>query len=172
MSSIPLPSARSPLILALDFGSSSVRAILVDALGREIEGAVVQTKHSLRTTPDGGAEFPADELIERVCGAVDALLALQPEAARRIGAVGLSSFASNVLGLDQTGQAITPIYTYADTRAAPDADRLRETMSEVEIHDRVGTMIHASYLPARFAWLARTRPALVALVRTWMSLGD
>ncbi|MBI3761012.1 MAG: gluconokinase [Chloroflexi bacterium] len=172
MSSIPLPSAHSPLILALDFGSSSVRAILVDALGREIEGAVVQTKHSLRTTPDGGAEFPADELIERVCGAVDALLALQPEAARRIGAVGLSSFASNVLGLDQTGQAITPIYTYADTRAAPDADRLREMMSEVEVHDRVGTMIHASYLPARFAWLARTRPALVELVRTWMSLGD
>jgi gluconokinase len=172
MTVTPPTQARPPFILALDLGSSSVRAILIDALGREIEGAVVQTKHTLHTTPDGGAEDWPNEMLQRLGNAIDSLLADSPKLAAQIGAVGMSSFVGNVLGLDDHDEPITPLYAYADTRAAPDAARLRATLDEAEVHDRVGTMLHASYLPARLTWLARTQPSAYGQVRRWVAFGD
>jgi gluconokinase len=172
MTIISPESARTPLVLALDLGSSSVRAILMDALGREVQGAVVQTRHTLHTTPDGGAEDWPDEMFDRLAAAIDGLLGGSPELARHIGAVGVSSFVSNVFGLDSAGRPLTPLYAYADTRAAPDAARLRRELDEAQVHDRVGTMLHASYLPARLAWLARTQPSVFDQVRHWVAFGD
>jgi gluconokinase len=172
MTVVSAEHARTPLVLALDLGSSSLRAILMDALGREVEGAVVQTKHTLHTTADGGAEDWPDEMLERLYTAVDGLLEKAPEAAREVRAVAMSSFVSNVLGVDDEGRAITPLYAYADTRAAPDAAHLRATLDEAEVHSRVGTMLHASYLPARLAWLKRTQPSAYEQVRCWVSFGD
>ena len=37
---------------------------------------------------------------------------------------------------------------------------------------RTGTLIHTSYLPARFRWLARTQPELLAASRYWLSFGE
>jgi gluconokinase len=111
-------------------------------------------------------------MFERLGSAIDKLLADTPEQAQHIGAVGISSFVSNVFGIDAGGQPLTPLYAYADTRAAPDAARLRHELDEVETHDRVGTMLHASYVPARLAWLARTQPSVFERVRHWVSFGD
>ena len=173
MTVIAADQARPPLVLALDLGSSSVRAILMDALGREVQGAVVQTKHTLRTTPDGGAEDWPDEMLDRLCAAIDSLLAaVSSQQAAHIGAVGMSSFVGNVLGLDHENEPVTPLYAYADTRAAPDATHLRATLNEADIHDRVGAMLHASYLPARLTWLARTQPSAYRQVRRWVAFGD
>jgi gluconokinase len=74
--------------------------------------------------------------------------------------------------LDADGVAISPIYTYADTRCAADARQLREHYDEIAVLQRTGCRIRANYLPAKIAWLKRTQPDLFDHTRTFASLSD
>src|SRR5215471_19013782 len=66
--------AECPLVLALDVGTSSVRALLYDVLGRAVEGAQSRTAYEMKITPDGGVEADADELVDLACSTIDALI--------------------------------------------------------------------------------------------------
>src|SRR5574341_1548322 len=172
MASIDLNDAHPPFILTLDIGTSSMRAMLFDARTRAINGVEAQIKYKMRTTPDGGVEADADEMLERSVGAIDQVLARAGKYASHIAAVASDSLASTVLGVDAEDRAATPIYTWADTRGATQVEELRMRFGERAIHQRVGTLFHTSYLPARFLWLARERTEIFRRARHWMSLGE
>lgn len=127
------------------------------------------------TTPDGGVVLDADAAVEAVAETIDALLARAGDRGRAIAAVAFDTLVGNVLGVDEAGRPLTPVYTYADTRNAPDAQALRHELGPdgaAAAHDRTGCLIHTSYLPARFRWLARTEPDLFGRVARWVSLGE
>lgn len=163
---------KPPFVLTLDIGTSSLRAMLFEADARPIPGVEVQIKYEMRTTADGGVEADADEMFERANQAIDALLTSAGALAGQIAAVASDSMVSNVLGVGEDGRAVTPIYTYADTRSARAVVELRRRLNERAVHQRVGTLFHSSYLPARFLWLGREHPHLLERARWWMSLGE
>ncbi len=165
-------NSASPFVLTLDIGTSSLRAMVFDAQAHAVKGIETQIKYEMRTTPDGGSEADPDVMFGYACQAIDTVLQLAAGAEIRIGAVGSDQMVSNVLGVDEAGRAVTPVYTYADTRAANEVAELRAQLEEEKVHQRVGTMFHTSYLPARFIWLARQRHAEFARARWWMSLGE
>jgi len=158
--------------VALDIGTSSIRVALFDRLGRAVEGLAVQRAHEFRTTVDGASEADPDALLELVWGCLDGVLARAGPLAAEIAGVATCTFVSNVLGVDEAGQAVTPLTTYADTRAASEVPGLRAEFDEQEVHDRTGCPFHPSYLPARFRWLARAQPDLFRRVARWVSLGE
>ena len=158
-------------VLTLDIGTSSLRAMLFDAAAQPT-GAEVQIRYEMHTTADGGVEADPDEMFEHACHAMDQILAAAGPDAQSIKAVGSDSLVGNILGVDAAGRAVTPVYTYADTRAAREVTELRARFDERAVHQRVGTFFHTSYLPARFLWLARAHPDLLARSRWWMSLGE
>ncbi len=169
-----LPLA-TPLTLTLDIGSSSTRAILFDGRAQVVEGMVEQRSTTMTTTPDGGAVFDAGHLVESVIGVIDALLARAGDLRGRIAAVATDTLVGNVLGVDAAGNPVTPVFTYADTRNAVDAQALRAELGPTgaaQAHDRTGTLIHTSYLPARFRWLGRAEPARFAAAARWVSVGE
>ncbi|MDE3090697.1 MAG: gluconokinase [Chloroflexota bacterium] len=160
------------MILTLDIGSSSLRAMLFDANARALPGSESQIKYEMRAAPDGGIEADADELLGYAERAIDEVLARAGEGAANIAAVASDSLAANVLGVDADGRAVTPVYTYADARGAREVAELRARFDEETTHQRVGTLFHTSYLPARFLWLARERAESFRRARYWMSLGE
>lgn len=166
---------NDPLILALDIGTSSTRAILFDATAQPVDAGVIQIATAMQTSADGGATFEAQELFATAVRAIDELLAKIGPRAAQIAAITSATFVGNVLGVNSAGEPVTPIYTYADIRNAADAERLRKelgTIGMAQAHDRTGTLIHTSYLPARFLWLARTQPERFAAVQHWLSFGE
>lgn len=167
-----LEDAAPPFVLAIDVGSSSVRAGLYDRSGRAIAGSESIQRHELRTTLEGTAEANPDALLNVVWQCVDTVLATVGTAGDQIAGIATATLASNVLGIDDAGTAVTPLITYADTRAATDAAQLGRELNEPAIHDRTGCHLHSSYLPARFRWFARTRPAQFERVTRWVSLGE
>lgn len=169
---VALEDAAPPFLLAIDIGSSSVRAGFYDRLGRAIAGTEHQHAHDIQTTGAGAAEADPDKMLNRVWQCVDAVLRSARIDDEHIAGVVTSTFVSNILGIDDTGTAVTPLITYADTRAATDAAQLRQELDEPAIHDRTGCHLHSSYLPARFRWFARTRPEQFARVARWISLGE
>jgi gluconokinase len=156
-------------MLAIDIGSSSVRALLFDASARPVPGAQAERAHRFRTQPPGAAIADAEELRAAVESCVDTVLG--HPAAGQIDAVGMDTFAGNLLGVGADGDPVTPIYTYADTRSAEDARLLREQVDQADVLQRTGCPIHTGYHPARLHWLRRTQPKRFAATIRWTDFG-
>jgi|SRR5579871_161931 len=158
-----------PWTLSLDIGTSSTRVLLWDTRGREVEGVKAQIQYRMQTTPDGGMEMPAPELLAHVGECLDAALSQVGDRAQAIRAVGISTFWHALLGLDAQSEAVTPIYNWADNRSAEVARRLRADLDSTAIHRRTGCVLHPSYYPAKLVWLRETQPDLFARVTRWVS---
>ncbi len=110
-------SVNGPFILSIDIGTSAVKVFLFDRLGREIENVNWRNSFEIRTTTDGASEVDADALLDVVGNGLDAVLAKAGALADDIVGVASCTFVGNILGIDRSGNPLTPIYTYADTRA-------------------------------------------------------
>ena len=159
-------------ILAVDVGSSSVRCSLYGGTGTLVEGTGVAFPHVFATTRDGGATLDADELCELVFKAIDETLGHAGESVGEIAGVALSTFWHSVLGVDRRGTPTTPVFTWADRRAADAAGELRERLDEAAVHRRTGCVLHSSYLPAKLLWLSRSHPEAFENAERWISPGE
>ena len=159
-------------MLALDLGSSSLRAIVYDAQGREVAGTEGRTEWRWTLTPDGGVEGDPDALLDGACGAIDQAIAGAGVVAQDIKAVGISTFWHNIMGIDPAGRPSTALFSWADERSAGAARFLRDRLDERAVHRRTGCRFHPSYPAARLLWLRGARPDAWRATRTWMSIGE
>ncbi|HYN87353.1 MAG TPA: gluconokinase, partial [Ardenticatenaceae bacterium] len=163
---------KSPLVLGIDLGSSGIRAGVYDRRGQLLDGRVTRGACGLRTTADGGVVGDPVEIVEALEAVVSAALEGAGGRACEIVGVGFSMLASNLVGVDRHGEAITPVYTYADTRPAGAAEALRRALDGGAGHRRTGATLHASYWLAQLAWLRESQPGLWDRVARWMSIGE
>jgi gluconokinase len=168
----PLASARSPLVLAIDMGTSSVRALLFDDRGQQVDGVDARETYAMTTRAGGAVETDADALLDRVWRCVDGALTQAGPRAHDIAAVAASTFVSNILGVDRAGRPVTPLMTYADTRPSTAIPRLHERFDESDVHQRTGCRFHPSYFPARFLWIADAHPDWLQQAARWITIGE
>jgi gluconokinase len=171
MPTVSPSAAEAPLVLALDLGTSSFRALLFDRQGRAVEWSEEQIGHTIRTTPDGGAEADADHLMGLLGRCVDGAMARARERSGDIRAVGISCFWHGLLGVDREGRPLTPVYFWADRRSALQARALRTELG-AEVHARTGCAFHSSYWPAKLRWLRETAPETFRRVARWQGFSE
>jgi gluconokinase len=164
--------AQAPIVLALDIGTSSVRAALYDAAGREIAGAESRVSRTLTATAGGGSEIDAEAAFSQVVQAIDDLMGKEGAGRFEIVATGVSCLWHILVGIDRDGRAVTPVYGWADTRAAEQADRLRQREDANEVYLRTGARFHPSYWPAKLLWLRERLPNSVFQSARWLSFSD
>ncbi len=169
---VPPAQAEAPFILTLDLGSSSTRVLLYDAGARLVEGVGAHERYEMRATSDGLVEDDPDAAVERAARCIDGALAQAGPLAASIGAVAVDTLVSNCLAVDGAGRPLSALITYADTRNALDADGLRETLDERQVHERTGCLLRTSYWPARLAWFRRVQPRVWAVAGRWITLGE
>lgn len=161
-----------PTVLALDVGTSSVRALIFDSEARQVPEALVKVPQRPTAHPGEGATYDPGLLLKRIFGAIDALQARAPGAFARIAAVGVSTFWHSLVGLDEDDRPITPVYLWVDMRSSLDAAALRAELGGEAVRNRTGCPVHAAYLPAKLRWLKRTDPGLFARCARFVSLGE
>ena len=138
-------------VLALDVGSSSVRAQRFDKRG-EPAGEVRQE------------EYEADDPNE-VAAAVHRVLSdEEPDAT--------SCFAHSLVAVDEDWNALTPILGWRDTRSAGAAEWLARRLDADAVHARTGAFLHPSFWPAKLAWLAQTEPEIFRTAARFVSFAD
>ena len=158
-------------MLALDVGSSSVRAALYDAGARALEETRAVVRRAFDVPEDGAAEADAEALLADVLAVIDATLSRAPSGAD-VAAIAVACFWHSLLGLDDAGRAATPVIGWADTRAGAQAEALRRRFDERATHARTGCRFHPSYWPAKLLWLRESRPDLWPRVSRWLSFGE
>ncbi len=163
--------------MALDVGTSSVRAEIYDARARVLDGIEGRTRYQMTATPDGGVEIDADQLLAIIEQTIDQCLRQVSDALPGLGpaeitAVGYSNFWHAVLGIDRAGRAVTPLYNWSDTRSAGFARQYGTEFGRDWIHQQTGVVPHASYYPAKILWLRETQPELYRQVDRFVSIGE
>lgn len=167
------PARRGPWVLALDVGSSSVRAQLYDARARPLAAAsLAQVTVRWRTGPPGAMEADADSLVRAALTALDRGVKAARAANVEIAAVALDTFWHGLMGVDDAGRPLTPLYAWGDTRAGEDAAALRERVDARAAHGRTGCFVHESYPAARLVWLRRTQGDTFPRAGGWLSIGE
>src|SRR5437868_1152721 len=111
-------------ILALDVGTSSVKAAILDVATATPLGPVARASYSLDYPTPDAAEVPAERLWSAVTMAARQAMATTPA----IEAIGLSCLTPALVLLDAADQPLAPIWTHFDRRARPAA---RQVWAEV-----------------------------------------
>ena len=165
-------SIKPAVALALDIGTSSYRAALYDNNGNELDGTAVKLEREFRMTSDGGAEIDANEAIEQIARIVDDVIAGASNCASEIETVAVSCFWHSLVGVARDGNAVTPVFGWAETRAAKMIEELRHSFDERETHARTGCRFHPSYWPAKLLWLRQQNENAYRATVQWVSLSE
>ena len=163
---------QSGYVLALDIGTSSVRALLFDSAGTDVPGVRVQHTYPLLASDEGEIAVDADTLVAVMTETIDEALAAAGPLASQIAAVATDTFWHSLVAVDATGKALTPVITWADTRPRDAARELARQLDQHAIHQRTGAILHASYWPAKLRWLQQTQPEIFASAAEYLSFGE
>lgn len=167
-----LADATTPLVLAIDIGTSSVRALLFDGQGRQVRESEHQIAHRLTTTHDGGATADPEQLIELVFTCIDHALANARTRRDDIGGVAMTSFWHSLMGIGPDMSPTTPVLMWSDKRSGEDARQLVSELDGDRVHIETGCRLHSSYWPAKLRWLRRTAPQTFTTTTLWASFAD
>jgi gluconokinase len=138
-------------VLALDIGSSSVRAQRFDESGEQA-GVLRQE------------EYESDDPREVAAACRRVLADEEPDAS--------SCFAHSLVAVDANWNALTPILGWRDTRSAAAAEWLARRLDAEAMHARTGAFLHPSFWPAKLAWLAETEPETFRGAAWFVSFAD
>jgi gluconokinase len=145
-----VPDAR---VLALDLGTSSVRALVFDDRGAPLPDMLARRPTHLDISDGGKAELDPDGVVAAIGECLD-------ELASRGGLDGVGHVATScawhsVIALDGGGRRLTGALTWADTRAAPLVAELRSRADMDRLQAVTGARPHTLYWTAKLPWLAR-----------------
>lgn len=143
-------------VLIIDVGSSSVRALMMDEQTLTVfPHAASRRDYHFTYEPEGAAEIHADVLRGKIEACIDDLLTSEAWSRHggQVSAVGITTLVGNLLGVDAASQPVTPLYTYAETRAASYVAALRSQIDVESAYHRTGCPHHVAYHPAKLAWL-------------------
>jgi len=152
-----------PLLLGIDAGTSSVKAVLLDLGGNLC--AVGQAEYPLHHIRPGWVEQDPEDWWQATCKAVGETLAKVPHGAERVLGLAVSSQAPTLLPLDHSGRPLRAAMIWMDRRAEAEAARLAELVGADEIHRITGNRPDSFYLAARLLWLRNHESEV--LKQTW-----
>lgn len=158
---------KSPCILALDIGSTSVRARLYDAEARPVPDAA----HEITRRPQPNGVEDVDQIRLLCEEAITKALEAAGPAANHVKAVAVAMFVGNMLGVDAEGNPSTPLYTYAHAGSAPEVEELRRRLDPEITYDSTGVPFHTSYHAPRILWIKNNEPRQYEKTARWIDLG-
>src|SRR5256885_9473618 len=145
-------------VLALDLGTSSVRAVVYDTRGAMLDRTLTDLPYKVRTTDAGEVSSDPNALIKLIAQSIDGALKAARKEKVAILDVGVSCYWHSLMGVDRAGRPTTELLTWADTRSAGETRAMRTHFDERAYHTRTGCFFHASHWPANLPSLPATRP--------------
>lgn len=158
-----MPASPADLVIAVDVGTTATKVVAF-----AVDGAAVaesERGYPLHAPQPGRAEQDPEEILAAVIGALGEVVA--HVGAGRVAGLAFSSGMHTLMALDGAGRPLTAVTSWADTRAEPQAERLRADPAGLGLHRRTGTPVHPMSPLPRLVWFAENEPELCARAARW-----
>ncbi|HEY8614702.1 glycerol kinase GlpK [Phenylobacterium sp.] len=144
-----------PLILALDQGTTSTRAILFDRSGQALAeaGRPLQQHYPA----DGWVEHDAEEIFRACVEVLDEAVRKAARSMDEVAAIGITNQRETVVVWEKaTGRPIHKAIVWQDRRTAPLCEELREQGREGEVTQITGLLLDPYFSGTKVRWLLDT----------------
>jgi glycerol kinase len=140
------------VILALDAGTTSVRAMVFDQAGTIV--ALAQREFRQIYPQPGWVEHDPNEIWSAQIGVAHEALARAGVAARDVAAIGITNQRETTVVWDRaSGEPIHNAIVWQDRRTAAACDRLRAEGHEVAITAKTGLVVDSYFSATKLAWI-------------------
>ncbi|HUF37017.1 MAG TPA: glycerol kinase GlpK [Anaerolineales bacterium] len=155
-----------PYLLGLDQGTTGTFAGLMDSSGAIIARA--DREHAQHYPAPDRVEHDPDEIWRNVCELLDRVIAESGAAPGSIAGLGIANQGESVVLWDgRTGEALSPIIVWQDTRTQPWMDRAAaDAEATHEIRTRTGLRLDAYFSASKMRWLLDHTPGIEAPLKT------
>jgi glycerol kinase len=146
------------VVLALDQGTTSSRAIVFDAEGRPL--GVGQKEFAQRYPQPGWVEHDANEIWSTQSGVLGEALAAANVSTRDVAAIGITNQRETTVLWDRaTLQPVAPAIVWQDRRTAGAVDAVRARAGAADlVRERSGLELDAYFSASKLAWLLEHVP--------------
>src|SRR5436190_1823955 len=153
-------------VLGVDVGTTAAKAVVFDAAGTGLGAG--EAGYPLLEPEPGQAVQDPDAVI---AGARDAIrAAVDAAAGTHVAAVAFSAAMHGLLAIGAGGRPLTPLVTWADSRARPQAAKLRA--ERIELQAETGTPLHPMSPMAKLRWFAERDPDTFEAAHRWVGLKE
>jgi gluconokinase len=163
-------TGQTEVIIGLDVGTTAVKVAAFGVNGAHGELATALHEFRLEQPQPGWQVQDPSSVLDGIDSAVAECVARLGNA--RVVAISVSTAMHALVGLDSGHRPLTPLVTWADSRARPEARQLRQQGLARELLQRSGTPVHPMSPLLKLIWFSRHEPELTARVRWWVGLKD
>jgi xylulokinase len=158
---------QSPLLLAIDIGTSSVRVHLMNGEGSLLRSSTRPVQVAIGQ--DGRAEVDPRQIWLEVCLLLREVLKGIPP--KKIEAVGLAS-ALGYIFVDPEGAPLSPALLWMDRRAVPEVREISSRINPERLYQITGRGLDPEIFLAKLLWFRRHEPQIFSKVRTFIGIKD
>jgi glycerol kinase len=140
------------LLLAIDQGTTSSRAILFDHGGNPL--AAAQHEFDQHFPRDGWVEHDPEEIWQTTLQACHDVLTRMDIGASAVAGIGITNQRETTVVWDRTsGQPVYPAIVWQDRRTAAHCERLREEGHEAAVTAKTGLLLDPYFSATKLAWV-------------------
>ena len=140
---------RAPLLLAIDQGTTSSRAIVFDSAGNALH--VAQQEFAQHYPRDDWVEHDPQDIWSSTLAVTQAVLS---QAQGALASIGITNQRETTVVWDRaSGEPIYNAIVWQDRRTADTCQRLREDGHEVEVSARTGLLLDPYFCATKIAWI-------------------
>jgi len=149
------------MFLGLDFGTSAVKALLVDGSQHVVGSA--STSLSVQRPHPGHSEQDPHAWWQAMLDAVDALGREHPDALSAVEGIGLSGQMHGAVLLDRTGTVLRPAILWNDVRSTAECVELEATFPA--LRQVTGNIAMPGFTAPKLLWVRKHEPDVFARTR-------
>ncbi|MGY1743025.1 MULTISPECIES: gluconokinase [unclassified Blastococcus] len=156
------------VVIGLDVGTTAAKAVAFSPGSAWRHSA--QREYPLAQPRPGWQVQDPDAVLTATLDALRECVAAT--AGAPVTAVSVGTAMHGLLALDQHSRPVTPLLTWADSRAAEQARWLRGSGLATELHRVTGTPVHPMSPLTKLMWFAGSDPPTCAAARWWVGLKE
>jgi glycerol kinase len=141
-----------PVVLALDQGTTSTRAVLFDLSGKSLGEASRPLEQSYPR--DGWVEHDAEAIFHAAVAVLGEAVAAAGRNMGEVAALGITNQRETAVVWDRTtGRPIHPAIVWQDRRTTDACERLRSQGVEARVTELTGLLLDPYFSATKFAWI-------------------
>ena len=158
------------LLLGLDVGTSSLKAVLYDPSSGRITAQAAAPTPVSHPRPDW-TEYDPIALWQGMSACIRQVVAtLSP--GQSVAGVAAASMGEAGVPLGKDGEPLYPIMAWFDPRSVAQAERLRREIGAEAIHRVTGQQVREVFTSPKLLWLQEHAPDVLKRAALWLSMED